>query len=502
MQKLFRKYYSPPALRLNIMIICEVVLLLALSLGVMLYFSRKALKEEVVQNAEQTLEGMARHIDNVLLDVEQSAGNVYLEMMMHLDKPERMQHYCAKVVECNPYVVGCAIAFKPNYYPGRERFMTYVHHKGGLQGMDAPGALVYSDKFGKRPYTEQVWYTLPMTTNRVYWTDPLEEEEDEGKTLSLCIPITDEHQEPIGVMAVDLPIVILTQAVLTSEPSNGSYSVLVGSDGSFIIHPDSKVLIEETVHEMAQKEGNASMREVTEAMLAGQTGYQSIHANGKDLYVFYKPFERAKVPGRSNEKHNWSVAAIYPKAEIYDSFNEMLWATVLIALVSLSLFYMFIRVITRQQLRSLKTLTLASQRIAEGNYSEPIAESKRDHEIGHLQQDMRLMQQALATKESEADQLIETLEERNKVLRKAFKQSEEASHMKTTYLHYISNQMTLPSEIIDHNVTNLCNNYKEANVQEASRQVEAIKKQSKTILELLNHMMKAADNESGKEEKL
>ena len=55
----------------NIRIVGEALLLLVVALGVLAYFSHKALRQEGVRNAEQTLEGTMQHIDNILLSVEQ-----------------------------------------------------------------------------------------------------------------------------------------------------------------------------------------------------------------------------------------------------------------------------------------------------------------------------------------------------------------------------------------------------------------------------------------------
>ena len=146
------------------MVICQTVLLLAVTLAVMLYFSRQTLKEEAIQDAEETLAGTVQQIDNVLLSIEQTTEYTYQDLLGHLDEPERMETYCRKVVEGNPYVVGCAIVFQPNFYQGRELFMAYVHRENDK--------LVASDSFGSKPYTEQIWYTKPMASQRAGWTDP------------------------------------------------------------------------------------------------------------------------------------------------------------------------------------------------------------------------------------------------------------------------------------------------------------------------------------------
>ena len=54
------------SLRLSLMLVCAIALLLIASLAVMFHFSRQALKEEAVRDAEETLEGTVRQIDNVL----------------------------------------------------------------------------------------------------------------------------------------------------------------------------------------------------------------------------------------------------------------------------------------------------------------------------------------------------------------------------------------------------------------------------------------------------
>ena len=118
------------SLKLSLMAVCEISLLLMVALAVMFHYSRKVLKEEAMIDAEHTLDGTAQHIDNVLLSVEQSAGNIYFDLLKHLDEPERMYDYSRHLVESNPYIVGCAIVFKPHYYPGKELFMAYVRRKG------------------------------------------------------------------------------------------------------------------------------------------------------------------------------------------------------------------------------------------------------------------------------------------------------------------------------------------------------------------------------------
>ena len=112
----FGRYISKTfSVRLSLMVLV-VAVLMAVSLYIMFYYSRKAIRGEAIQHAEQTLDGTIQRIDNVLLSVEQSAGNMYWNLYSQLRKPEKMREYSRKLVETNPYILGCAFAFEPYYY--------------------------------------------------------------------------------------------------------------------------------------------------------------------------------------------------------------------------------------------------------------------------------------------------------------------------------------------------------------------------------------------------
>ena len=98
------------SVRLSLMVVSAIAALLLLALAVMFMFSRRAVKEEALQNASQTLDGTVQQIDNILLSVEQATGNMYYTLHPNLDRSDMMATYSRKLVESNPYIVGCAIA--------------------------------------------------------------------------------------------------------------------------------------------------------------------------------------------------------------------------------------------------------------------------------------------------------------------------------------------------------------------------------------------------------
>ena len=483
------------SLKLSLMAVCEISLLLMVALAVMFHYSRKVLKEEAMIDAEHTLDGTAQHIDNVLLSVEQSAGNIYFDLLKHLDEPERMYDYSRHLVESNPYIVGCAIVFKPHYYPGKELFMAYVRRKGYSLTADNT-ELVTQATYTERPYTEQEWYTKPMKREAPCWTYPLKNEDAEGEPLvSFCLPIRDKSDTCVGVLAADLPISLLSQIVLSAKPSAHGYSTLLADNGSYIVHPDSTKLNYQTVFYQLHEGADPSFIEAAEAMVSGDEGYRLVNIDGKKWYVFFKPFVRSFTPRRAEGKLGWSVGVLYPEDGILGEYNRLLYYLLTIAIVGLLVFFLLVRFVTHRQLLPLSLLTHSAQRIAKGNYSETIPATNRKDEIGQLQEHFQQMQQSLASHISELEHLSTTLKDRNEVLRIAYDRAQEADMMKIAFLHHMTNQMLEPTLALEDSVKTLCNNYQELTQQEADHEVDNIQQKSHTIIEVLNSRIQCAEDE-------
>ena len=495
------KDISPSSLKLNLTVVCETVLLLAVSLSVMMFFSLRAIKQEAMLDAEQTLEGTVQNIDNMLLSIEQTSDNVYHEMLAHINQPERMEDYCRKIVECNPYITGCAIVFKPYFYKDRELFMAYVHRQGSV--------LVASESFGPKPYTEQAWFTEPMQTGRACWTDPFKDENMEGESLTtFCLPIyvpddtkaNKEAKTCVGVLAVDLSVSLLSQVILSSKSTNHSYSILLGSNGTFMIHPDTKKLSGQSVLTLTEDGKNPTIKKTAEAMLAGETGHQSFELDGKDYYIFYQPFSRCELTDQSIDQLNWSVGEVFSADDMMGAYNELLYTVVAIAILSLVVFFAFCRLFIRTELKPLRMLIDSANRIAKGIYNEPVPATNRKDEIGLLQFRFRKMQNSLNTHVKELEQLKTSLQDSSKILQKTSGQTLKNDKVKSAFLHYISNQMIIPGDLIDKSITKLCNNYHIMNEKEMEHEMGIIKKQSNTILQLLSQVIKTVQIESGKED--
>ena len=477
MLRLFAYIKKTLSVRISLMVVSAMAILLMTSLAVMLHYSRKAVKEEALHTAAQTLDGAVQHIDNILLSVEQTTGNIYFGLPGHFDQPEMMLTYCNELWKNNPYIDGCAIALKPNYYKDHEYFMAYVHN-------DSTG-------ISHRSYADQKWYSDPMASMLPKWMKA-------DSLITFCLPIPGEDGSPVGVIGVDVSLSLLSKIVLAVKPSANSYCMLLAADGTFIVHPDSSWLFSQSVFQQNSKDADPTVKEAAKSMVKGETDYRLIRIDGANYFVFYKPFQRIFVPGRSYEELGWSAGIIYPEDDIFGDYNSLLNYVLLIAIAGLLLLFVLSSIIIHRQLKPLMMLTESAQRIAQGNYSDPIPMTHHHDEIGRLQGNFQQMQQSLASHIGELEQLTAKLQKHGDELREAYDQAQKADRMKTAFLHNMTNQMVEPADAIRKDVAALNTFGNDADAQEMNRLTDNIQQNGSTITGLLNDLLLLSDEEKKK----
>ena len=434
--------------RLSLRVLVALAILLMVALMVMFIYSRKALKKEALENAGQSLEATIQHIDNILLSVEQSAGNIYWKLIVHLNQPDKVEEYCRKLVENNPYIIDCSIV------------------------MDTD-----SNK---------------IDTNLTGWTNPSTVESQKEKAVtSFCLPIYIDGKKA-GALVTDVSLTVLSKIVSETKPSPNSFCTLLGNDGNFIVYPDSS-FVDLSIFALAKQNTKSSIEETAQAMMAGETGYHHVSLDGEDFYVFYKPFERTDAPGRSMGKLGWSAGIIYPENDIFGDYNRLLYIVLAITLGGLILLLLLCQTYIHRQLLPLRLLSKSAQRISEGYFDEPIPDSKQQDEVGRLQNHFQQMQQSLATRVGELKQLTDTLQERGEVLQAAYEQAQGAERMRTSFLYNMSNQMMTPARAIYKSVMTFREHYTELTEEKIDQLVDEIQLRGEKITELLNQLI--ADSE-------
>lgn len=439
MTKLPKLINKTLSFRLSLTVIAALATLLLVALLIIFIFSRKAVKEEALQNAGQTLEATMQRIDNILLKVEQSAGNIYWKMLPHIHQPEKMALYTHKLVEISPYITDCTITWNADSSAADSIFTGWINSENK---------------------------TNAITTFR--------------------LPLFDGLRK-VGDMDVDVSLTLVSKIMLEAKPSPNSFCTLLKPDGTVIIHPDSAVL-NQNILELTTDD-DTSMREAAQAMLNGETGYKYVRLDGEDYYVFYKPFERSEVIGRAMSKLGWSAGIVYPEDDIFGDYNRLLYIVLLIAAIGLLLLFLSCRLFIHHQLVPLRRLEKWAKRIAEGDYDRPIRYSRRRDEVGRLQNHFSEMQQSLSTRMGEMKRLTDTLRERGEALQATYEQAQTAERMKTNFLYNMSDQMTSPVGDILQRVLTISDRSEQQTEQTTEQLVDGIQERGETVTALLNQLI-------------
>ena len=99
------------------------------------------------------------------------------------------------------------------------------------------------------------------------------------------------------------------------------------------------------------------------------------------------------------------------------------------------------------------------------------------------------MQQSLATRMGEMQQLTATLKQRGEELQATYEQAQAAERMKTNFLYNMSDQMMAPVDGIRKRVLTISQADKQLTEEEAGQLVDGIQQRGEKVTALLNQLI-------------
>lgn len=484
MNQIVDYFHKKLSARISSWVLLSVTILFVAALVVMFRFSHNTIERESLDKAQQMLNGKVLSINNQLHKVEVAANNMRWNVEQHLDDPDAMTTYSEQMVQSNPDIIACAIAFEPDYYKEKERlYMTYTyrtHEYSDEVLMTHDPSIIQPDVFCSIPYTEVNWYFVPKQNNAAHWVRPHTQNDSINSTIiSYCMPIHDKQGNIVGVLSADVSIERLSRIILDTKPFPNSYCTMLGSLGSYIIHPDNTKVYHKMLRDVAKEEPDERVSELAESILAGESGCRLVQLSGKDCYVLYKPLT----------KRNWSVCIVCPESDIFSANRQLLFYMVFITLAGILLICICCFYFVKRQMKPLNMLAQSAQHITQGDFSATIPSTTRVDEIGILQNNFGAMQASLSRHVQQINQLSIILKERNEELGTIHAQVQEADNMKMKLIHKIADKMILPIKEIESVVTELDGNHTNLQKEDIRTMSEAMMIHTKTITDLLDQML-------------
>ncbi len=374
------------ATRMSLVTVFFAAIILIAALGYMFNVSRQAIRKEAVDRATNQLENTVLRVTNILDQVEVAANNTAWLINRHLDTPDLMFEYSRRILENNPDLNGCSIAFEPYFFPGRGRyFSAYSYNDDGVIETTQEGNEHYE-------YFYLDWYQLCKLLDRPVWTEPFMDYNPENiyskdMIASYCQPLKDKEGKYIGTLSVDLSLSWLSNTISSVKPYPNSYSIMIGQGGTYFVHPDSTKLVYQTIFTESMEHPDTAMVSLGHAMQRGEEGMRQLKVNGEDCYVFYKPLSTT----------GWSVAIVCPESDIFGGFNKLRRSVTGTVIGGLLLLMLVCGRFIRHEIKPLTKLARQAETIASGDFSVTLPEEGRTDEIGQLSESFTNMQHSLVS---------------------------------------------------------------------------------------------------------
>ena len=349
--------------------------------------AREAVKREAMERATQILDNTVQRADNILSNAETATANTLWQIKRQLHQKDSMVVYATAFMKSNPMMEGCSIAFEPYFFKQQGRYFSmYV-------GKEEDGSLLTAlEGSASYEYFYMDWYQLPKLLDRPAWTDPFLDVDvdidNEAKMIvSYGMPIKDDAGKYVGTLSTDISLSWLSQTISAVKPYPNSYSIMLGRNGTYFVHPDTSKLLYESIFTETLENDNPDRMALGQAMVRGEEGVRQAVVDGEHCYMFYKPLGTT----------GWSVAIVCPEKDIFSGFNKLQNAVITIFILGILIMLLVMGRIIRRQLKPLETLAAQTEVIANGEFSQVIPYDGRTDEIGRLEQSFTHMQHSLVS---------------------------------------------------------------------------------------------------------
>lgn len=365
--------------------------------GVVYWHTRSSERESAVTLANLQMQSILYGIDKELFEVEKETAMAVTEVSGHIAEPDSMMGIVERLVTANNHIMGGSVAIEPNFYPQYGPYMEYVSiEQDGNVSKKHLGASARYD------YTSMEWYASAKEKGVGIWSEPYYDDGGGNRMMTtFSIPIFDKNKF-IGVVTADISLEDFVGRIEALRPYPDSYTVVASRSGSILSHPDSLVVLHQTLQQRGQILGSPELNKIAEAALSGESGTGHLNLDGIEKFVCYSQLDR---PG-------WSVMHVSPYRDILDSLgNSLIWIMSLLFVALLILGIVVYRII-KNTTKPVEELTAAAYRISDGDFNAKLPEIRHDDEIGRLRKAFAHMQVSL---DEYIERLTETTREKQRI---------------------------------------------------------------------------------------
>lgn len=405
-----RKFHSLSG-QITRRILLPMLLTMAITASLVFYLAVGGMSILGVQHFNDILALTNEKVDKMLVTAEVSAYNNRSEVEENLYSPEAVYAALEKETSLNPNIVGCGVAFIPNYFPSEGKwFEPYAEY------LDSTHVETMQLGSAEHDYFQSDWYLDAIAEKTPFWAKPYFDEYDEEEKTLLCSYIL-SVKEPdtgkiVGAFAVDFSLAELREQLhefdesplfpdLRDHSTDGEsnekslYCFIIGRDGEYIVHPDADRILEKNFFDFAVQQSDTSCLALGKKMLEGLSGRETVVIDGRKCIVYFAPIHRV----------GWSMGVVVEQDTVRAPgliIGSIILFLILLGLLAIALIS---RSTIKRQIKPLKHLALSAEEVAQGNFDAQLPTMRTNNEIKQLRDSFEDMQHSLV---NYIDQLTET----------------------------------------------------------------------------------------------
>jgi sigma-B regulation protein RsbU (phosphoserine phosphatase) len=434
MKRFLRYIRQHLSLRLGLTITFVIAVAFSLLFDVLFQRCKQFIQRAAIDHATQLLDNTAERINGIMDETELVTNFMARTVPSHLS-PDSLLVFSRRGIEDYDFLTGLAISMEPNFFPEMGRYYSAY----SLRGPDS----ITTVREGPFEYFDAVWYKTPRSLGTSCWVDAYDDY-NEGTLsspdilTSYCCPMRDAEGRYVGSITASLTLKWLSASVGALQPYPNSSAIMIGRDGTYLVHPDTAKLFRETIFSDAAPEARRAIGQLGRAMIAGRSGMVETVVDGRDAFIFYRPLERT----------GWSIAIVCPESDVFARYNRVLATVWTIIVIGLLLLLVVCYQTVHRAIQPLELLDHEAQRIAGGRFDTHLTESPRQDSIGRLQNSFISMQQSLATSVNDIVSVNAELEQRNKELTRAYQMQLDTNREKAAFIQKMYHEIRTPLNII------------------------------------------------------
>ncbi len=321
--------------------------------------------------------------------IRNAALNSVDNMKEHINTFMRFQEEGLRVLSQNSDIRNIKSKTAEEY---SEIFTGYLKGHGDLMnayiGLDDKRMLLYPEQELPADYdpTTRPWYQNAVSANKLVWSDPYPDASSGMMVVSVSMPIYDDTDEFVGVLAIDISLATMTDFISSSVIGEEGYMALYDSKGIAVAHPDETLIAKEV-----------PVAELKEALYSNSEGNKDYKFGGNKKCAYYQTIDST----------GWKLLGVFDYNEIQSKTTSILVNASVMGVITLIVALLIGFFISNPIIKNIKSLVNSMKLVGEGNLTVR-SEIKAKDEIGILALTFNQMVEQQQKAVEEQNRLLQT----------------------------------------------------------------------------------------------